>query len=366
MDCHKLMVDMGYDESSTIEYLMFVYTNQSTEKSGTEKHHILPRSIFPEHAKTKSNIARLSAKDHFIAHYMLCGVIKSKKMLWAFNQMQRVITENKELHELAVLYSEYRASIYDSFKLINIGRKRSEESIRRQSERMIGTILYKNLETNEHKQIKKTDKALYESSGWANAAIGRKRTQESKNRMSEKSKGRKAYTDGNRTFWFTDDQTIPDHLTAGVCAANLETLAKIGKQNGSLKFYTNKLTGEQKRLRDDDVTSDWENVRTNFGNNGNPFIGTNFYVYLLDRNVKKTIEASAIPPDFYVHASKKYVHFWKSKNLLISNVDKFSRRMNIKMKQVRNLIEAGEILQIDVRNISPDVLTQISHSIWDN
>lgn len=36
-----------------------------------EKHHILPKSLFPEFAKAKANIIKLSAADHFRAHMLL-------------------------------------------------------------------------------------------------------------------------------------------------------------------------------------------------------------------------------------------------------------------------------------------------------
>ncbi|HET8686335.1 MAG TPA: hypothetical protein VFM18_06685, partial [Methanosarcina sp.] len=42
----------------------------------TEKHHICPKSIFPEHKKFRSNKwnkAVLTARQHFIAHWMLVG-----------------------------------------------------------------------------------------------------------------------------------------------------------------------------------------------------------------------------------------------------------------------------------------------------
>lgn len=36
-----------------------------------EKHHILPRALFPKHKKSKKNLVRLTAKEHFIAHFHL-------------------------------------------------------------------------------------------------------------------------------------------------------------------------------------------------------------------------------------------------------------------------------------------------------
>jgi len=40
-------------------------------KENFEKHHILPKSLFPEKAKDKSNLVKLEYKAHFVAHHLL-------------------------------------------------------------------------------------------------------------------------------------------------------------------------------------------------------------------------------------------------------------------------------------------------------
>jgi len=46
----------------------------------TEKHHILPRSMFPQYAKSKWNIVRLSGRKHFIAHMLLYKMVNKKSL----------------------------------------------------------------------------------------------------------------------------------------------------------------------------------------------------------------------------------------------------------------------------------------------
>ena len=60
-----------------------------------ENHHIIPKSIRPDLAKDKSNIVRLSASEHFKAHYWLfryykeIGDVQSmRKMAYALHRMK--------------------------------------------------------------------------------------------------------------------------------------------------------------------------------------------------------------------------------------------------------------------------------------
>lgn len=43
-----------------------------------ETHHILPKSIFPEHKKDINNLVRLPLKAHFISHYLLHKIVGGK------------------------------------------------------------------------------------------------------------------------------------------------------------------------------------------------------------------------------------------------------------------------------------------------
>lgn len=75
-------------------YLSFIQDCRVEEGEYTEKHHILPKSIFPAYRSTIGNIAILTARQHFIAHLMLSRVFidleNRSKMLKAFYRMSCV------------------------------------------------------------------------------------------------------------------------------------------------------------------------------------------------------------------------------------------------------------------------------------
>lgn len=51
----------------------------------SENHHILPKSLFPEHKDNSDNIIALTAKEHYLAHRILLRVFpKSIEMFYAF------------------------------------------------------------------------------------------------------------------------------------------------------------------------------------------------------------------------------------------------------------------------------------------
>ena len=52
-------------------YYKHIITSTADESQYTERHHILPKAIFPEYKSESWNIVKLSAKDHFLAHYLL-------------------------------------------------------------------------------------------------------------------------------------------------------------------------------------------------------------------------------------------------------------------------------------------------------
>lgn len=65
-----------------------------------EAHHILPKSIYPELKNNKDNIVLLTAREHFLAHYLLTKIYKEGlnhyKMLCAFYRMTSNNEKNKK------------------------------------------------------------------------------------------------------------------------------------------------------------------------------------------------------------------------------------------------------------------------------
>lgn len=90
-----------------MRYLAFIERFTVPETMLHEKHHIMPRSMFPEYADSPWNIVRLTPKAHYIAHYMLWRAVKNRSTLYAFNLMRRA-SGNSSLYQAGkVEYREY-------------------------------------------------------------------------------------------------------------------------------------------------------------------------------------------------------------------------------------------------------------------
>jgi hypothetical protein len=75
------------DNPLTLEYFELCSTPYEGNEY-SEKHHILPKSMFPDFVKCKWNLVRLTAKQHYMAHYYLKDIVLSdenkSKMLQAW------------------------------------------------------------------------------------------------------------------------------------------------------------------------------------------------------------------------------------------------------------------------------------------
>lgn len=88
----------------------------------TEKHHILPKSIFPEFENDPENLVELDFMDHLKAHEILTKT-KEPKMYFAFFMM--ISTSKPEFDDL---------SEQEKYELYKLYAKAREESIRLKSE----------------------------------------------------------------------------------------------------------------------------------------------------------------------------------------------------------------------------------------
>ena len=116
-------------------------------KGYSEKHHILPRSLGG--LNNKDNIVKLTAKEHFIVHMLLCKFTKGNayyKMLYAFKSMCQLINNNHKrdykitsrIAEKLKLEAEknnpvYRNDVKAKISKANKGRIRSKETRKQMS-----------------------------------------------------------------------------------------------------------------------------------------------------------------------------------------------------------------------------------------
>lgn len=79
MDADDIIAHMG-DTKYIHKYVGIIKTPNKYSDEYTERHHILPKSLFPEFrsmAKDSENIVRLSAREHYVCHFLLYKHYKS-------------------------------------------------------------------------------------------------------------------------------------------------------------------------------------------------------------------------------------------------------------------------------------------------
>lgn len=106
-----------------------------------ERHHIVPRSICPLLEKAKDNLIRLTAQEHFLAHYHLYLAYKEElnepkwamKMALAFARMKQQLLLCEDLETMSELYASMKQEIANAKSQAQIGRKnpRAVEAMRK-------------------------------------------------------------------------------------------------------------------------------------------------------------------------------------------------------------------------------------------
>lgn len=123
------------------EYLDFCLFSNTENDKKIERHHILPKSLFSEYSKNTDNIAKLSPKNHYLAHEFLVRIFKNSiEMMHAFNLMcntkhnKKIVFISKEdyeniknkLYENQSIKFKGCVTIYDSLLGKNVFIHKSE------------------------------------------------------------------------------------------------------------------------------------------------------------------------------------------------------------------------------------------------
>jgi hypothetical protein len=74
----------------------------------SERHHILPKSIFPEYSKNKDNLVILTAREHFICHWLLTKIIDDPKIIYALQMMIPNKTRNRYQITSSIIYENLK------------------------------------------------------------------------------------------------------------------------------------------------------------------------------------------------------------------------------------------------------------------
>jgi hypothetical protein len=204
------------------KYLNWYLSLISKEYDGkyTEKHHILPKSLFPDYIKSPWNLVRLDYRAHFIAHLLLPRIVKDieheRKMLWAVNRfrvkgkyfnsrlyeyVRRRISElgvsAEQVEKVASkirgrkLTDEHKRKISEKIKSLDIPHPpMSEESKQKMRESKKKSYVLKYWMNKDGKQIKvlpnEVDK--YISNGWKRGISRSHVTEEFREKIRNKTK----------------------------------------------------------------------------------------------------------------------------------------------------------------------------------
>lgn len=99
-------------------------------KGYTERHHIIPVSLGG--ADSTDNLVNLTAREHFICHWLLIKMYKNNKMsyykmLKAFNMMCSSISKNQQRHIVSSrIFARYREDFSKAMSALQIGDKNSQ------------------------------------------------------------------------------------------------------------------------------------------------------------------------------------------------------------------------------------------------
>ena len=173
-----------------------------------ERHHILPKSLFPLWAKDKRNMVLLTSREHFFCHQLLYKIYPCKEMNYALFYMSICKKEgmklsSKQYEKVRLKYSCYKSEDMKGENNVFYGKHHSEEKRKFWSETRKGKGLgadnpmFGKTHSDEAKQ-----KLREANLGSNNHMYGKHHSEETKRMISEKHKGlkpvlgRKWYTNG--------------------------------------------------------------------------------------------------------------------------------------------------------------------------
>lgn len=119
-----MLIAISKNPRYTYRYIMFIESYMNKKQSSYEKHHILPRCLYPEYIKSKWNIIKLPARAHYIAHYLLYKADIDSKLTFAFNMMS-VSRQNQQGRASSKIlnhsksYSYFRESLKEAIRNSN-------------------------------------------------------------------------------------------------------------------------------------------------------------------------------------------------------------------------------------------------------
>jgi hypothetical protein len=151
-----------------------------------ERHHIIPKCVGG--ANTKDNLVELTAREHFIAHKLLCKIYPTNnKIFYALYAMAFLENKNQYRYKISSRDYEYLKTENSKNKSIDLkGRVFSEESKQKMSKAKQGSIPWNKGLTGYRKGIHLTEEHKLKI---RKANSGKIRTEETKKKLSESKTG---------------------------------------------------------------------------------------------------------------------------------------------------------------------------------
>jgi hypothetical protein len=193
-----------------------------------EKHHILPKSMFPLWSKKKTNLVLLTAREHYICHLMLSKIYGDKMVyaLWRLinNKQQKYIIKGSRDYQRL---KEQFAEINRKTKSVK-GFKHSDISRQHMSEARIGMKFSKEHKESLSRAAKRRFENPEELLKHSKRSIGRKshtipHTVETKIKICKAIEGLKWWTNGINCIY---SRECPDGYKSGRIMKNMKNFRK--------------------------------------------------------------------------------------------------------------------------------------------
>jgi hypothetical protein len=184
----------------------FIYDIPNPNYIYYEKHHILPKSLFPNWIKKDSNLVLLTAREHFFCHQLLTKIYPKKEMFFAVKQMMIIKNENRNYKFSSRDYQKNKEKIKEYQKLSMSGSNSPMygKTLSQETKLKISESTKKTMSTM-HDELSRKQKAFQAANPEWNSNNRKKFLATEKGKkfienMKKNLKGRKRWTNGIKTI----------------------------------------------------------------------------------------------------------------------------------------------------------------------